>query len=75
VAGRQPYDNAMIESFLKTLKHEEIHLSEYENYQDVIDRLDSAVGYRSPNDFEKLLLIQENNQLPRRILLTIRVRS
>jgi GT2 family glycosyltransferase len=28
-------------------------------------RLHSALGYRSPNDFEELLLIQEGNGLPR----------
>jgi len=38
-------------------------------------RLHSALGYRSPNDFEKLVLIQENNGVPRQTLLTLPVQS
>ena len=34
-----PYDNAHMESFFKTLKYEEVHLSNYETYDDVIERL------------------------------------
>ena len=34
-----PYDNAFMESFHKTLKYEEVHLSNYETYEDVIERL------------------------------------
>jgi putative transposase len=34
-----PYENAMIESFFKTLKYEEVNLCEYETYQDVVTRL------------------------------------
>ena len=33
------YENAMMESFFKTLKHEEVYLCEYETYQDVVTRL------------------------------------
>ena len=62
-----PYDNAQVESFLKTLKHEEVYAHEYETLQDVIDRLPhfmeelynrrrlhSAVGYRPPEEYEAL---------------------
>jgi putative transposase len=40
-----PYDNASCESFMKTLKQDE----EYYNRQ----RLDSALGYRPPEEFEQ----------------------
>jgi putative transposase len=60
-----PYDNASCESFMKTLKREEIHANEYrdldhlrENVASFIDcyynrvRLHSALGYRPPEEFE-----------------------
>ena len=37
--------------------------------------LHSALGYRSPNDFEELVLILDNNGLPRQTLLTRCVQS
>ncbi len=62
-----PYDNAQVESFLKTLKHEEVYVHEYDTMQDVIDRLPyfleevynrkrlhSALGYRPPEEYEAL---------------------
>ncbi|MCL0074482.1 hypothetical protein M1O50_06440 [Dehalococcoidia bacterium] len=30
------YENAMMESFFKTLKHKEVHLYEYETYHHVV---------------------------------------
>jgi putative transposase len=61
-----PYDNAFAESFIKTLKCEEVYLNEYETFNDAIQniehfieevynlkRLHSSIGYKSPVDFEK----------------------
>jgi len=63
-----PYDNAYAESFIKTLKYEEVYLSEYESLADVrasiehfIDdvynhkRLHSSIGYQTPAEFEDQL--------------------
>jgi transposase InsO family protein len=60
-----PYDNAIAESFFKTLKTEEVELQEYTTIDEVrasiryfIDqrynkrRLHSSLGYRSPAEFE-----------------------
>jgi transposase InsO family protein len=60
-----PWDNASCESFMKTLKYEEVHRNEY---RDLIEaktaisvflekvynqkRLHSAIGYQSPAEFE-----------------------
>jgi putative transposase len=64
-----PYDNAKAESFMKTLKMEEVYLYEYENLgearsrigyflEDVYNekRLHSALGYVPPAEFEQTLL-------------------
>lgn len=62
-----PYDNAAMESFFKTLKAEEVHLEEYESLEHARqsltrymsyynhERLHSALGYRSPVEFETSL--------------------
>jgi putative transposase len=64
-----PYDNAKAESFMKTLKMEEVYLYEYEDeaearsriryfLEDVYNqkRLRSSLGYMPPAEFEQSLL-------------------
>ena len=61
-----PYDNAACESFMKTLKYEEVYRNEYRDFQeararigefleDVYNhaRLHSALGHQPPAEFEK----------------------
>jgi putative transposase len=61
-----PYDNASCESFMKTLKREEIYANGYDNLEQLRanieefveeyynrQRLHSALGYRSPEEFEQ----------------------
>lgn len=61
-----PYDNAKCERFMKTLKQEEIRCSEYRDIEDLranlsvffdryynATRLHSALGYKSPDEFER----------------------
>jgi transposase InsO family protein len=63
-----PYDNAQAESFFKTLKHEEVNLTEYRNLEEVAgsigafieqiynrERLHSGLGYLPPAEFEQTL--------------------
>jgi putative transposase len=60
-----PYDNAMCESWMKTLKQEEIYANDYRDAEHLTThleefieryynrlRLHSALGYRSPEQFE-----------------------
>ena len=61
-----PYDNASCESFMKTLKREEIYAHEYRSLEHLLDnvaafindyynrkRLHSALGYQTPEEFEQ----------------------
>ena len=63
-----PYDNATCESWIKTLKVEEIYVNQYQDLEDLRDhakefieqyynrsRLHSALDYRSPQEFEQQL--------------------
>lgn len=69
-----PYDNATCESFMKTLKQEEIYCQQYRDFEDLkahleefLDgyynrqRLHSALGYRSPEEFEKDIAAAANS--------------
>ena len=68
-----PYDNATAESFIKTLKTEEVYLWEYRTLADVQirlpffieevynrKRLHSSLGYRPPIEFEELFMKTQN---------------
>ena len=61
-----PYDNAACESFMKTLKYEEVYRNEYRDFQEARSRigefleevynqarLHSALGYCPPAEFER----------------------
>jgi transposase InsO family protein len=66
-----PYDNAQAESFIKTLKYEEVYRTEYLDFADARrrigrflesvynrKRLHSALGYLPPAEFEQQWLFQ-----------------
>jgi putative transposase len=64
----RPRDNAQAESFMRTLKHEEVYLQDYATFEEAKPslgrfiervynekRLHSSLGYRPPSEFEQLL--------------------
>jgi len=69
-----PYDNAFAESFMKTIKTEEVYLWEYHTLDDVLRRLSyfiesvynqkrlhASLGYVPPNEYEAMLETQDQN--------------
>ena len=65
-AKGNPYDNAWTETFIRTLKQEEVYLANYETYLDVIEnlpkfieevynekRVHSGIGYLTPSELEE----------------------
>lgn len=79
-----PYDNAFAESFMKTLKNEEVYLEEYRDFVDVVEsipefiedvynrkRLHSGIGYLPPAEFEAILQEENMKNETRQIKLKI----
>jgi putative transposase len=75
-----PWDNAACESFMKTLKYEEVHRNEYRDLAEAKaaigeflekvynqKRLHSALGYLPPTEFEANLASQQKEAATRRL--------
>jgi putative transposase len=73
-----PWDNAACESFMKTLKYEEVHRNEYRDLNEARStiriflekiynqkRLHSAIGYLPPAEFEANLVTQQKEAATR----------
>jgi transposase InsO family protein len=76
-----PWDNAACESFMKTLKYEEVHRNEYRDLAEARaaiheflekvynqKRLHSALGYLPPIEFEQNIMAQNNKDAASRQL-------
>ena len=83
-AKGNPYDNSWTESFMKTLKQEEVYLADYETYLDVIEnlprfieavynekRVHSGIEYLTPNELEKRVRKDPSNPENRRFDLLL----
>jgi len=79
-----PYDNAKAESFMKTLKHEEVLINEYEtldeartsiaHFIEVVynhKRLHSSIGYMPPVEFENVHLNKNASTLTGRDTVSV----
>ena len=73
-----PYDNAAMESFMKTLKYNEVYLKDYDTLIDVLrhlpyfieevynkKRLHSSLAYLTPQEFEVKLKKQGEIRSPK----------
>ena len=73
-----PYDNAAMESFMKTLKYNEVYLKNYDTFTDVLrhlpyfreevynkKRLHSSLGHLTPHEFEVKLENKEKIKSPK----------
>lgn len=83
-AKGNPYDNAWTESFMKTLKQEEVYLADYETYLDVIEnlprfieavynekRVHSGIKYLTPSELEERVRKDPSNPENRRFDLPL----
>jgi putative transposase len=78
-----PLDNANCESFMRTLKHEEIQVSGFQTIEELrtntkafledyhnVPRLHSALGYRPPEEFEKTFDSEASERAPNGAILS-----